>query len=55
MPITGQQLYKFGTGNAEFYKSEDNGWMPVYNALKGLKKGDTAEFNNSTLEVLDVF
>ena len=29
--------------------------VPVYNALKGLKKGDTAEFNNSTIEVLDVF
>ena len=25
---------EIGTGNAEFYKSEDNGWMPVYNALK---------------------
>lgn len=25
---------EIGTRNAEFYKSEDNGWMPVYNALK---------------------
>ena len=25
---------EIGTGNAEFYKSEDNGWMPIYNALK---------------------
>ena len=25
---------EIGTGNAEFYKSDDNGWMPAYNALK---------------------
>ena len=33
---------EIGTGNvAEFYKSEDNGWIPVYNALKAeLEKND---------------
>jgi CRISPR-associated endonuclease Csn1 len=32
---------EIGTGNAEFYKSDDNGWMSVYNALKTeLEKND---------------
>mgnify|MGYP007068345097 CR=1 FL=1 len=29
--------------------------VPVYQALKGLKAGDTARFNNNNIRIIDVF
>ncbi len=29
--------------------------VPVYKALEGLKAGDTANFNNTTIRIIDVF
>jgi len=44
---------KLSVGDTLYYAVSPN--VPVYNALKGLKKGDTAAFNNTVIEVLDVF
>ncbi len=44
---------KLSVGDTLYYAVSPN--VPVYNALKGLKKGDMAAFNNTVIEVLDVF
>jgi hypothetical protein len=58
--ITGNQklfvcisMGKVVVGNETYFAISPN--VPLFKALKGLKKGYTAKFNNSTVQIVDVF
>ncbi len=58
--ITNQQklfisisIGKVVVNNDTYYAVSPN--VPLYQAIKGLKKGDTAKFNNNVITITDVF